>query len=178
MLISYFQNSIQGGYLIKNTEMGLFAFDISNTGQPHSGLALSLGMTWPNPAWGHSLAKRSPAHYLRYPFRLCSRAKTLLPQLLVCTNPSRTGSLQPPPPLVQQCGSFLLSIWHVCIASTCAIRFFLFFLLYHFFLWILFQQISAKQRLLFGCGSKGNSKARYIACGPWCSGTGSTSRDM
>lgn len=88
----------------KNTGIGLFAFDISNTGQLYSGLVLSLGMTWPNPAWGHSLAES--VHYLRYPFRLCSRAMTLFPQLLVCTNPSRIGSLQPPPCLVQQCCSF------------------------------------------------------------------------
>lgn len=54
MLISDFQNSIQGRYLIENIEIGLFVFDISNTIQSHYGLALSLQMTQ-----GHSLAKRS-----------------------------------------------------------------------------------------------------------------------
>lgn len=46
MLISDFQNSIQGRYLIKNIEIGLFVFDMPNTVQPHYGLALSLEMTW------------------------------------------------------------------------------------------------------------------------------------
>lgn len=134
MLISDFQNSIQGRYLIKNIEIGLFVFDIPNRVQTYYGLALSLEMTWPNPVWAISQEKSQTTHS-RYRFCLFSTEPgPYFSWFLLCTNPSKTRSpLSPLPPCSTVHGSFhFINIAYIYIQH---LSYQIFFLLNHFFLW-------------------------------------------
>ena len=139
----------------------VFVFDISNTTQSIYGFALHLGMTWSNPAWRHSLAKRSARPFTQDIISSCSILSQALffffPQFLICTNLSRIRSLLPSPtPCSTVCSSFhLISIVYVYIQY---LRYQNLCLLNDFFLWILFQHISVQHRMLFGFEPKRNSK--------------------
>lgn len=144
MLISDFQNSIQGRYLIKNIEKGLFVFDISNTVQSHCGLALSLQMTW-----GHSLAKRSPRPLSQETTSAClalSQSLTVPGSSLQLTRsshspPSPCSLVDSPFHFINIACVYIKHLWHETFFSS--------------------QSLISLNSLLSGCGPKGNSKARY-----------------
>lgn len=120
MLISDFQNSIQSGYLIKNIEIGLFVFDIPNTVQSHYGLALSLEMTWPNPAQGHSLTMRSLRPLTQDTISVFStEPRPYFPSFLSASIHLEPGLRSLPPPCSTVYGSFHFT----SISSTCGIRY-------------------------------------------------------
>lgn len=140
MLVSDFQNSIQGRHLVRNTEIGLLLPDVSDTVQSHSARTCS----WP----GHDMArlcmrtlisqeKSQTTHLTNEPkprVRKCSPrpSKTPFPhvqqskgpphQFPVHTSPFKARSCAFPPPLVQQCVVlFISSTWHMFIPNTHAL---------------------------------------------------------
>lgn len=86
-------------------------------------------MTWPNPAWRHLLAKRSPRPFTPDTISACSiLSQGLLFQFILCTNPSRIRSSLPSfTPCSTVCSSFhLISIVYIYIQHLWYQNFFVF----------------------------------------------------
>lgn len=105
MLISYFQNSIQGGHLIKNTQWGCLHWHIQHKS----------AIVWACPEPRNDMAKPclrtlirggNPSPLLRIPFLLVQQSQNLISPASCLHQSFWNWVFTAPPHLVQQCGSF------------------------------------------------------------------------